>query len=306
MYGGNNMVDNKKDTQIDEDKSNNNPQNMECFVIMPISDPEGYQNGHFKRVYQDIFKPAINAAGFKAFRADDSKGTNLIQLEIIRKLIECPMAICDLSSRNPNVLFELGIRQAFDKPVVLVQECNTPRIFDISSIKTIDYRRERLYHEVLEDQKNIELAIKETWENKENDKSINSIVKLLSLAEPATLKSIEGLKDDPAMQYIISELSSLKFEISNLKVKGRTTNINEDTVIEAGKRKYEELKKEVDYMNCNGLVPDTYLLNEIFECKDKYTKHALLSNSEELNDLSLKFSSLHDKCLRHREEIYNK
>lgn len=35
-----------------------------CFVIMPISDPEEYEDGHFKNVYEDIFKPAIEAAGY--------------------------------------------------------------------------------------------------------------------------------------------------------------------------------------------------------------------------------------------------
>ena len=53
--------------------------------------------------------------------------------------------------KNPNVLFELGIRQAFDLPVVLIQEENTPRIFDISSINTLDYRKELIYREVIED-----------------------------------------------------------------------------------------------------------------------------------------------------------
>lgn len=73
----------------------------ECFVIMPISDPEGYPSGHFARVYEDIFKPAIQAAGYEPKRADDVLETNLIQLDLLRRLLEAPMAICDLSSRNP-------------------------------------------------------------------------------------------------------------------------------------------------------------------------------------------------------------
>lgn len=142
-------VDDQKEKEKEKEKE-------KCFVIMPISDPDGYETGHFKRVYEDIFYPAIEISGFIPFRADDSNAASLIQLEILKKLIDSPMAICDLSSRNPNVLFELGIRQAFDKPIALVQECNTPRIFDISSINTIEYRKERVYHEVLEDQqKNI-------------------------------------------------------------------------------------------------------------------------------------------------------
>ena len=31
----------------------------ECFVIMPISDAEGYDKGHFTRVYEHLVKPAV-------------------------------------------------------------------------------------------------------------------------------------------------------------------------------------------------------------------------------------------------------
>jgi len=80
-----------------------------CLAIMPISDPEGYEKGHFRDVYEDLIKPACEEAGFQAIRGDEVKETNLIHLDILKKLLEAPMAICDLSSRNPNVLFELGI-----------------------------------------------------------------------------------------------------------------------------------------------------------------------------------------------------
>ena len=35
-----------------------------CFVIMPISDAEGYDKGHFTRVYEHLVKPAVIEAGF--------------------------------------------------------------------------------------------------------------------------------------------------------------------------------------------------------------------------------------------------
>src|SRR5688572_20012011 len=103
--------------------------NKDCFIIMPIGDTDGYDAGHFTHVYSDIIKPAVSKTEFTPRRADEVTETNFIHLDILTKLIEAPMAICDLSSRNPNVLFELGIRQAFDKPVVLIQEKGTPKIF---------------------------------------------------------------------------------------------------------------------------------------------------------------------------------
>lgn len=193
-------------------------QKPECFVIMPIGDPEGYSKGHFQHVYEDVIVPACEMAGYKSTRADEVKQTNLIHLDVLQKLIDSPMAVCDLSSRNPNVLFELGLRQAFDKPVVLIQEIGTPKIFDIAPLRYCEYRKERVYHEVLEDQKTVAQAINATRDAKKE--SINSIVKLLSITKPATLPDVAETNKDPALQVIRAELGELRTEIRQLAASG--------------------------------------------------------------------------------------
>lgn len=85
--------------------------------------------------------------------------------KILKNLIECDMAICDLSSRNPNVMYELGIRQAYGKKVVLVQDDATDKIFDVAGINTVFYKRDRLYENVIKAKDDIANAIKETYEN---------------------------------------------------------------------------------------------------------------------------------------------
>ncbi len=184
--------------------------NNDCFVIMPIADPEGYDKGHFKKVYEDILKVACDKAGFTPFRADQVKQTNLIHLDILQKLIDSPMAICDLSNRNPNVLFELGLRQAFDKPTVLVQEVGTPKIFDISPLRYTEYRKELKYREVLEDQNYIAEAISATKEATDKGEGINSIVSLLSLSSPASLKDVSDNDAAKMLQVVMSEMNDLR------------------------------------------------------------------------------------------------
>lgn len=154
-------ADNKPDnSSSDGDQS----AKADCFVIMPISDPDGYEQGHFGQVFDDLFTPACERAGYRAIRADQVRQTNLIHLDVLQKLIESPMALCDLSNSNPNVMFELGLRQAFDKPVVLVQEIGTPPIFDITPLRYTEYRRDMLYRQVIEDQEKIARAIYATKE----------------------------------------------------------------------------------------------------------------------------------------------
>ena len=184
----------------------------DCFVIMPISDPDGYETGHFQHVYDDIISPACDNAGYNAIRADDVLQTNLIHLDVLKRLLETPMAICDLSTRNPNVLFELGLRQAFDKSVVLVQEKDTPQIFDIAPLRYTEYRKERVYHEVLEDQKAIAKALKATADAANASDGLNSIVNLLSLTAPAALKEFRGEESSPMMQIVMAEIGALRNE----------------------------------------------------------------------------------------------
>jgi len=182
--------------------------------MMPISDPEGYPTGHFARVFEDIFVPAIERAGFKPIRADQVRATNLIHLDVLQKLIDAPIALCDLSAHNPNVMFELGLRQAFDKPVVLVQESGTRQIFDIAPLRYAEYRRGRVYHEVLEDQKAIAEAITETVAaHNDNNIGVNSLVKILSLTRPASLPDLQESVQDPGLQLIRAELNELRLEL---------------------------------------------------------------------------------------------
>lgn len=205
----------------------NNTVDKECFVIMPISDNENYETEHFKRVYEDIFKPACEIAGYKAIRADDIKKTNLIHLDILNRLLKSDMAICDLSSKNPNVLFELGIRQAFDKPTVLVKDVDTNTIFDIAPLKYYTYNKSLMYRNVLEDQKEIAKFLAETEESCIKNDNINSIVKLLSLNK-ATISEKFDDEGQISYKYIISELNELRRDIRKVSGKREPANKNQD------------------------------------------------------------------------------
>ena len=64
-------------------------QEDQCFVIMPISSQNGYDEDHFQLVYEDIIRPSIIASNLKPFRADETKNTKLIKIykDILSRLI---------------------------------------------------------------------------------------------------------------------------------------------------------------------------------------------------------------------------
>lgn len=215
----------------------------ECFVIMPIADHEGYDKGHFSKVYEDIFKPACIKSGFLPIRADEVKQTNLIHLDILQKLIESPMAICDLSARNPNVLFELGLRQAFDKPTVLVQECGTPKIFDIAPLRYTEYRRELRYREVLEDQDLIAQAVRATLESTSKGDGVNSIVRILSLSKPATLKESVGTESTGLLQLVRAEMSEMRSDFQRALRAMKHNNLRMDPRLQEDLQRAERMQE---------------------------------------------------------------
>lgn len=150
-----------------------------CFVIMPISDVDGYEKGHFDRVYKFLIKPACEAAGYNVERADDTSKTNMIIVDILQKAVKYDMAICDISSRNANVFYELGFRQAFNMKTVLIKDKKTAMPFDISSIRTLTYSETLRIDEVEKGRADIQKVLEETDKADSND--VNSLISLLSI-----------------------------------------------------------------------------------------------------------------------------
>ena len=187
----------------------------ECFVIMPIGEkPE--RPGHFRRVYEDIFVPACDKAGFKADRGGEDKTTGIIHLDILRKLLKSPMALCDLTGHNPNVLFELGIRQAFDMPVALVAEDGTGKIFDTDILWHHEYKKARLYHEVLEDQREIAKILKKTYARAQSGDNTSSLIRLLDIGfTKATLP--EKSTPEESVGYLVGLVERMSADIQLLK-----------------------------------------------------------------------------------------
>src|ERR1700694_6203713 len=84
-----------------------------CFVIMPFGSP-------FDRYFKNIFVPAIEDAGLRIFRGDSIFMPSAIMPDIWRRLNDAKVLVADLTGRNPNVFYELGLAHAMQKPVVLV------------------------------------------------------------------------------------------------------------------------------------------------------------------------------------------
>lgn len=221
-----------------------------CFVIMPISQQVGYEAGHFDFVYEDIIKPSIEATGMVPIRADETINTNLIQLDILRKVIGSDMAICDMSAKNPNVFYELGVRQAFDKPTVLMTDNVTSAPFDVSSLRYVEYQEKMSYRDVKSAVERLTQALIETYEKQDDKSEINSLIRLMELTAPAQLNSVD-ITDEDRTALQIMELSTAvnHMQVTQNKMLGLlSTDIDRH---KSNARQFDTLESIMDSVNPN-------------------------------------------------------
>lgn len=242
-----------------------------CFVIMPISDVDGYEKGHFGRVYEYLIKPACEAVGYKVDRADDTPKTNMIILDILQKAVKYDMAICDISSRNANVFYELGFRQAFNMKTVLIKDKKTVMPFDISSIRTLSYSESLRIDEVEKGRADIQKALEETEKADFND--VNSLISLLSINK-AEIPKQQNLSVDTSI--ILNAISDLKSRVESKP--NRSYMINEQFISIDDYVSF--MNEEDNFLICGrfmGEVDNKYMVkleNDRIEFLDKKSKVA--------------------------------
>lgn len=108
-----------------------NPKDI-CFVIMPFG---GWLDDYYKAIY----KPAIEAVGLDPHRADDLFRPSTIVNDIWTYTRRAKLLVADLTGKNPNVFYELGIAHALAKPVVMIAESMEDIPFDLRALRIIIY-----------------------------------------------------------------------------------------------------------------------------------------------------------------------
>lgn len=117
-----------------------------CFVLMPFGskpDPTGRPNIDFDRIYKDAIKLGVEDAGMFPLRADEEKLGGIIHKQMFERLLVYPFAVADLTTCNPNVMYELGIRHAArPRTTLTIYAASTPLPFDLNLLRTQPYHLE--------------------------------------------------------------------------------------------------------------------------------------------------------------------
>jgi len=118
-----------------------------CGIIMPISHTDDHHTvGHWRNVLK-VVEVAVGSANLIAQPVWQNGDHDVIQAKILKNLFENDIVVCDVSTRNPNVMLELGMRLTTKKPTIIIAETGTLLPFDTSVISTEFYDKNLGYVE---------------------------------------------------------------------------------------------------------------------------------------------------------------
>lgn len=229
-----------------------------CFVIMGYgkkTDPALGKTFDLDVTYNTIIKPAVENAGYRSIRGDEILESGIIDKNMYALLIHADLVIADITTFNPNAIYELGIRHAakpFSTIVMKEKDGNIP--FDINHNKTFTYSHmgEDIGSKEAERcVKALTSLIKEVDKSQETDSPLfHHIrgVKPYSLPEDEYVQIIKDLAEKEKSIFALSEKAKLEMNRSNFS---------------EAKKLWRKLLDKVDN--------DTYFIQQLAVCtyKDK-------------------------------------
>jgi hypothetical protein len=257
----------------------------ECFVIMPFGEEGTIEHERNLKIYQWMIKPVVEECGYKSIRADELEHFGNITRDIIELLYESDLVVADLSGKNANVFYELGVRHSlFKAGTVPIIQKGEKLPFDISNYRALIYNSELDGPEKFK--KELKKRI-QAFENANRNKSDNPVHEILG----------EKLVPIDATNYVTKSEHEKKLTlITRLNEKIAQSKTQSEQIVGELKNKYKaDLQKSVQ-KNEQIVQKNKELERQIKELKEQnktstsvsqksYTKLPLLrKTAKELSD----------------------
>jgi hypothetical protein len=113
-----------------------------CFVIMPYgekSDAEGHPI-NFDEIFEYIITPPLKQMKMHVTRCDKIQNAGSIHRDMLHHILHDDLAIVDITTLNPNVFYELGVRHTLHRSgTILIRKKGTRNPFNIQGMRTLEY-----------------------------------------------------------------------------------------------------------------------------------------------------------------------
>ncbi|MFY0629728.1 MAG: response regulator transcription factor [Flavobacteriaceae bacterium] len=207
-----------------------------CFVIMPFG-------GHFDEYYENIYKPAIEESNLDPFRADNIYKPSTIIKDIWSLIQSSSIILADLTKKNANVFYELGLSHASKKPVIFIAESMDDVPFDLRAQRVITYNKDNY-----------------NWGENLKSKIIKSINETLKSPLKSVLPVFLEVEKNEKIPHKTKEFLELRNEIDLLKLKFNSQYGNKEVI-----NKNLKIELNVYDIELLTLMADGYTMSEISE-----------------------------------------
>ncbi|MBC7751450.1 MAG: hypothetical protein H7Z73_06985 [Candidatus Saccharibacteria bacterium] len=198
--------------EVSASNSGSRKEHKFCGIIMPIAAMDGYLKSYWTQVI-NILERSIAQAGFTPRLVSEAKkNAQVILNSIVQNIYDDEIVVCDVSGRNPNVMFELGMRLAFNKPVVIVKDYETNFSFDISSIKHVLYPKNMNFHEIEKFIKDLSEMVKATRAESQKE-GHKTFLDSFSQIKAASIKSTE-VPQDELLSKVFMDMQEIKGKLN--------------------------------------------------------------------------------------------
>jgi hypothetical protein len=107
------------------------------FCLLPFHE-------QFMQIYEQAIVPAFEASGLRGLHAGQIFDNREIIEDIWESICTCRLVVADVTGRNANVFYELGICHTLGKEVIVITQDRNDVPFDIRHRRFIEYHPERL------------------------------------------------------------------------------------------------------------------------------------------------------------------
>lgn len=155
-------------------------QKKTCFVIMPFGEKEKIDGKilDFDKIYNFFIKNTVESLGLACVRCDEIAEAGWIHSKMFEHIYKSEVAIVDITSLNPNVFYELGVRHTVAEFVtVIIRMKGTAIPFNIQGFQIIEYDPQDL-ESVEEAKKKIADLIRNGLKLRKKDSPVHEVLHL--------------------------------------------------------------------------------------------------------------------------------
>jgi len=279
-------------------------QPRKCFIITPIggdnSETRAKADGLIRAVILPVLKE-LNIEGMAAHQIDSSGS---ITKQVIQRIVYDDLVIANLTELNPNVMYELAVRHAKRKPVIVVAENGTKLPFDIAQERTLFYSNDMLGVELLKPR--LKAAIGKAIDEENPDNPIYTAI------EENIMRDIVMKNSSDTEKFILDKLDEMSSRLNSIDKQKNSfsfepvpfpskSTIQFEVDITTDKRFKldtlklhqlldEKLARSKNFRDCSVIYVFGTQQNNLFkvniECKDYSTFSKLLGYLREVNEIT--------------------